>query len=136
VIILDTNVVSELMRVEDADARVRTWLRSLRERPVTTVMTRAEILAGIEVLPPGARRDEFRVSATAAFEQLGGCLPFTAECAEDYARLVADRRTRGRPLVGFDGLIAAIAVRVGATLATRNVGDFEGLGIELVNPWH
>ncbi|GAB3194970.1 type II toxin-antitoxin system VapC family toxin [Nocardioides hungaricus] len=134
-IILDTNVVSELMRVESADARVRTWLRSLGEQPVTTVITRAEILAGIEVLPPGARRDDFGAAARAAFEQWGRCLPFTAECADDYARLAAIRRAQGRPLVGFDGLIAAIAVRVDATVATRDVGDFEGLGLDLVDPW-
>ncbi|CUR54736.1 conserved hypothetical protein [metagenome] len=134
-IALDTNVVSELMRGSRADPRVVTWLRALTEQPVTTVIARAEILGGIALLPGGRRRDELSRAADAAFGGLGICLPLTGQGAATYAEIVAARRASGRPISGFDALIAAITLDAGASLATRNTDDFEGLGLVLVDPF-
>jgi predicted nucleic acid-binding protein len=134
-IILDSNVISEAMRGPRADEVVRQWLRTLDQQPVTTVINRAEVLAGIAVLPAGSRRDRLQTEAESAFGSLGACLPLVPECASEYARIVATRRALGRPIGGMDALIASIARISGALLATRDVQDFADLGIELINPW-
>lgn len=134
-IVLDTNVVSEALRGPDAEPRVITWLRGLGARPVTTVITKAELLAGAAVLPQGARRDALEGGIARVLAQLGVCLPLTDEAAGHYARIVAGRRAAGRPVAGFDALIAAICRSASATLATRNTSDFEGMGLELIDPW-
>lgn len=134
-IILDTNVISEAMRGPRADPGVLRWLRGLPQVPVTTVITRAEIMAGIALLPAGSRRERLRTAAAAAFDALGACLPLVPECAGAYADIVASRRATGRPIGGMDALIASIARISGARLATRDVADFTDLGIELVDPW-
>lgn len=134
-IILDTNVISEVMRGPRADRRVLGWVRSLGTLPVTTVINRAEILGGIAILPGGHRRDLLQAAAREAFDGLGVCLPLMPEAASAYAHLVAARRATGRPLGSMDALIAAIATVAGATVATRDVTDFAGLGLDLVNPW-
>ena len=134
-IILDTNVISEVMRGPRADQRVLAWLRSLGTAPITTVINRAEILAGIAILPAGHRRDLLGAAAREAFDGLGVCLPLMPEAAPAYADLVAARRLIGRPLGSMDALIAAIATVAGATVATRDVTDFADLGLDLVNPW-
>ncbi|MFT3875181.1 MAG: type II toxin-antitoxin system VapC family toxin [Propioniciclava sp.] len=134
-IVLDTNVVSELLRGPEADPRVVAWLSSLGERPVTTVLTRAEILSGVALLPPGARRERLEMGVRKILTQLGVCLPLTDEAADHYAEIVALRRTSGRPVSGFDALIAAICRTASATLATRNTKDFVGVGVDLVDPW-
>ena len=134
-IVLDTNVVSEALRGPDADPRVLAWLGGLAEPPVTTVITRAELLAGIALLPRGARRDGLEAGVTRILSQLGVYLPLTDEAAGHYAAIVATRRALGRPAAGFDALICAICRCASATLATRNTPDFEGMGVPLVNPW-
>lgn len=134
-IVLDTNVISELMRGPHASARVLAWVRSLPEQPVTTVINRAEILAGLKILPPGRRRDRLSDVAVRALDTLGVCLPLVPECAAAYADIVAIRRRLGHPIGAMDGLIAAITRYTGSVLATRDVGDFEHTGVELVNPW-
>lgn len=134
-IILDTNVISEVMRGPRADRTVVSWVRSLPEMPVTTVVNRAEILAGIAVLPDGNRKNALWVAAEAAFGRLGVCLPLVPECAAAYADVVAARRTAGRPVGGMDALIASVARVAGAAVATRDAADFDGLGIELLDPW-
>lgn len=134
-IILDTNVISEAMRGPDADPRVLTWLRSLPRQPVTTAINRAEIMAGIALLPAGTRRDRLRAAAESAFDTLGSCLPLVPTCADAYGDIVAARQAAGQPIGGMDALIASIARVSGATLATRDVHDFADLGIELINPW-
>lgn len=134
-IILDTNVISEAMRGPSADGVVRRWLRTLNQQPVTTVINRAEILAGIAVLPAGSRRDRFQSEAESAFGSLGACLPLVPECASEYASIVASRRQAGRPIGGMDALIASIARVSGARLATRDLDDFGGLGVTLIDPW-
>lgn len=134
-IVLDTNVVSEALRGPDAEPRVTSWLRGLETRPVITVITKAELLAGAAVLPQGARRAALEAGIARILSQLGVCLPLTDEAAAHYASIVARRRTAGRPVAGFDALIAAICLSASATLATRNTRDFEGIGIELIDPW-
>ena len=134
-IVLDTNVISEAMRGPRADPLVRAWLRSLPAPPVTTVINRAEILAGVALLPAGDRRDRLRGAALTAFSGLAVCLPLTPECADHYAEIVADRRRAGRPASSMDALVAAIVRESGGRLATRDTNDFAGLGLDLVNPW-
>jgi len=134
-IILDTNVLSEFMRGGEASPVVLDWVRGLREQPVTTVINRAEILAGVALLPAGERRDHLETVATAAFDTLGVCLPLVPECAVEYAKIVVARRAMGRPIGGMDALIATIARASGSALATRDTSDFEGIGLQLINPW-
>ncbi|TDE95101.1 type II toxin-antitoxin system VapC family toxin [Occultella glacieicola] len=134
-IILDTNVISEAMRGPRASSVVIAWIRALSEQPVTTVVNRAEILAGVALLPDGARKDLLAGAARAAFDTLGVCLPLLPECAQEYADIVASRRAAGRPIGGMDALIASIARVSGADLATRDVRDFEGVGVDLIDPW-
>lgn len=102
---------------------------------MTTVINRAEILAGVSLLPAGARRDRLETVATAAFDRLGVCLPLVPECAGEYADIVAGRRALGHPVGGMDALVAAIARFSGSALATRDTSDFKGIGLDLINPW-
>ena len=134
-IVLDTNVISAAMRGPRADTGVRRWILTLPSRPVTTVINRAELLGGIAVLPPGHRRERLQEAAQAALMGLAVCLPLTTSCAEHYADVIATRRRLGRPIGGMDALVAAIVRESGARLATRDTKDFEGLGLDLVNPW-
>jgi predicted nucleic acid-binding protein len=136
VLALDTNVISEAMKGPAANAQVISWLRALPVPPVTTVINRAEILAGIAMLPRGARRDRLRVAAVDAFSTLGVTLPLAPEAADHYGEIVSTRRRSGRPIGGMDALVAAICRASGATLVTRDTGDFVGLGLEVINPWN
>ncbi|SMO34673.1 type II toxin-antitoxin system VapC family toxin [Propioniciclava tarda] len=133
-IVLDTNVLSETLK-SDPSPRVLDWLLALREQPVTTIITKAELLAGVAILPAGQRRSGLEVAIHRALDQLGVCLPLTDAVVERYAEVVATRRAAGRPIDPFDALIAAICLDAGAALATRNTADFDGLGLTLVNPW-
>jgi predicted nucleic acid-binding protein len=136
-IVLDTNVISELMRATPATAVVR-WVNA---RPTTslyiTSITQAEILHGIQRLARGRRRDAIAAAADAVFEQdfAGRILPFGSDAAIAYAGIAAARRRAGRPISGFDAQIAAIARAHDADLATRNVDDFEGCGVDVIDPW-
>jgi predicted nucleic acid-binding protein len=98
---------------------------------------RSEILYGLRLLPDGRRRRELQAAIVPIFrEDLAGCiLPFDSEAADAYATVAVDRRRAGRPISQFDAQIAAIARSRGAALATRNVADFEGAGMALINPW-
>ena len=136
-IILDTNVVSELMRRE-ADQNLLDWIARLDDSETcTTTVTQAEILTGIAVLPEGLRRSNFQAAAQEVFAQFqpSRLLAFDSAAAETFAMLVADRRRTGRPIQTLDAQIGAIAISHGAVLATRNVRDFMDCGIEIVNPW-
>jgi len=137
-IVLDTNVVSELMRPARS-AAVLAWLSAQREVDhlfVTTISV-AEVLYGIELLPQGKRRDGLASQADSMFTQdlAGRVLPFDETAARIFPLLAAARRKQGRPIEFFDAQIAAIVRAQGATLATRNTDDFEGCGVRLVNPW-
>jgi len=102
-----------------------------------TAITQAEILVGIEVMVAGKRKHRL----TEVVEQIfvhdfqGRILPFDAEAARQFATISASRKAAGRPISQFDAMIAAIVRVHGATLATRNVRDFEHCGIRLINPW-
>lgn len=136
--VLDTNVVSELMRPEPA-ARVVSWVSSQpATSQYTTTITQAEVLFGIQLLAAGKRRARLLSAAESMFaEDFGGrVLGFGSEAAALYARIAAERRRVGHPISHFDAQIAAIARANGAKVVTRNVADFRGCGIELVDPWN
>ena len=136
-ILLDTNVVSELMKSAPAEAVVGWTAAQPASSLYTTSITQAEIFHGIMLLPSGKRRRAIEDAAQAMFSEEfdGRILAFGSEAALPYARIAADRRRAGRPISGFDAQIAAIARTVGAMIATRNVADFSDCGVEVVNPW-
>jgi toxin FitB len=136
-IILDTNVVSELMAPSPTD-RVAKWVAARSPTSLyTTCITQAEILFGVRLLPKGKRRDRIEAAAQALFENVfaGRLLPFGSDAAHAYSRIAAERRRRGKPISVLDAQIAGITRAAGASLATRNVDDFESCGIDLLNPW-
>jgi predicted nucleic acid-binding protein len=137
VILLDTNVVSELMKSAPAEAVVGWTAAQPASSLYTTSITQAEVFHGILLLPSGKRRSAIEAAAQAMFSEEfeGRILAFGSEAALPYARIAADRRRAGRPISGFDAQIAAIARTVGAVIATRNVADFAECGVEVVNPW-
>ena len=136
-IVLDTNVVSELMKPAP-DETVTDWIASQPAPSLyTTSITQAEILHGIALLPSGKRRDALDAAAEAMFrEDFGGrILPFSSDAARPYARIAAERRGAGRPISRFDAQIAAIASSMGAAIATRDAADYQGCGVKIINPW-
>jgi len=136
-ILLDTNVLSELMKASP-DSRVRTWTsREPSERMFISTISEAELLYGVAILPAGRRRNQLSeaITATLRDEFAGRLLPFDSAAAVAFAGIAAARRRAGRPISQFDGQIAAIAKSRGASLATRNTKDFDGCGIDRINPW-
>ncbi len=137
-IVLDTTVVSELMR-PSPDPRVREWVdRHPAGELWLTSMTVAELLGGAAVLPDGARRRELgrRIGAVLTDVFSGQLLPFDEAAAVFYARVVADRRRAGAPITTADAVIAASCLAAGVSLlATRNVTGFVGTGLRLADPW-
>lgn len=135
-IILDTNVVSELMRPEPAPG-VASWVRERDRRELrTTVITLAEVRYGIARLPDGRRKEVLLAAADEIFAAFADqVLQVDAAAAEQYAVIASSRERAGRPISGFNALIAAVCRSRGAALATRNVSDFDGTGIELIDPW-
>ncbi len=136
-IVLDTNVLSEVLRVKP-EPRVLEWLSDQPRASVfTTTITRGEILYGIRVLPAGKRRDGLWDAATKMFEVDfdGQVLTFDSAAADEFAEISAARRAAGRPIAQFDAQIAGITRSRGAQLATRNVSDFEKCGFDVINPW-
>lgn len=135
-IILDTNVASELMKPAPSPV-VRDWVRARRGGELyTTSITLAEISYGIERLPAGRRRDLLKATAAdvfAAFEDQ--LLPFDAAAAAHYPMIVCRRDRAGLPIDGFDAQIACICDAHHAALATRNLKDFQDTGIDVIDPW-
>src|SRR5665213_1323399 len=136
-IVLDTNVISEMTR-ERPDPIVSAWL--LRQpSPVlyTTSVTVGEALYGLEIMPAGRRRERLTRITLDVFdvELREKILPFDEHAARHYSRTLASRRREGKPISAFDAQIAAITLAAGASLATRNVADFEGCGVKLIDPW-
>jgi predicted nucleic acid-binding protein len=138
VIVLDTNVLSELVRPEP-DSGVLAWVaRHRRGNLCTTAITEAELAYGLALLPEGRRRSALSEAVSRLLgEGLGGrVLPFDRAAAIVYAKFAARRRRIGQPVGWADALIAAIARSRGAELlATRDVGGLDGCGVPLVNPW-
>ncbi len=136
-IILDTNVLSELMKPRPAPTVVEWTAAQPPASLYTTSITQAEILHGLMLLPAGRRRRALGAAATSmVLEDFGGrILGFGTDAALPYARIASDRRRAGRPISHFDAQVAAIARSTGAVVATRNLTDFEGCGVMLVDPW-
>jgi len=138
VIILDTNVISEVLRPVPAKS-VLAWLAAQEPEEVfTTAITLAESLFGLERMPSGKRRADLSESIERIFAQAfpSRILSFDEAAARAYAKLFAMRIAVGRPIAGADAMIAAIARSRHATLATRNTRDFEHCGIQLIGPWN
>ncbi|MGH2781831.1 MAG: type II toxin-antitoxin system VapC family toxin [Thermoleophilaceae bacterium] len=135
-IVVDTNVASELMRPSPSPSVVA-WVRASSPPQLhTTAITVAEVLYGIERLAEGRRRTLLGTTAREVFSSFADrVLPFDERAAEEYAEIVAAREAGGRPISGFDAQIAAICRGHGATLATRNATDFQETGIVTLNPW-
>jgi predicted nucleic acid-binding protein len=137
VIILDTNVVSELIRATP-DPRVRAWVNSRPSAQVgTTAITAAELHYGVARLPVGQRRQQLAVAVSALLNDAlrGRIAPFDEHAARRYADVITGREHAGRPIGIPDAQIAAICRELGAVLATRNIKDFEETGVELIDPW-
>jgi toxin FitB len=137
-IILDTNVLSELMRPKPSPMVV-TWVKKQAVTELfTTSITEAEIFYGIELLTKGRRREGLLAAAEAMFaEDLAShVFGFESEAARAFSIIAAHRRVLGRPISHADAQIAAIAKVRGAKLATRDVADFDDCGIDVVDPWN
>ena len=135
-VVLDTNVISELMRPAP-DAGVVAWVSQLSPPAVcTTSVTLAEVRLGIARLPTGRRRTVLNDAADDVFETFADrVLPFDAAAAGHYADVVVEREHAGAPISGFDAQIAAICRANRAALATRDTGDFDRLALDLIDPW-
>ncbi len=137
-ILLDTNVISELAYAQAATAVVA-WADEQRtEELYAAAITEAELLYGLALLPAGRRKDALTRAVETAFASLlaGRVLPFDRAAARAYADLAAAHRRIGRPGKMADLQIAAVAVAHGARLlATRDMAHFAGCGVPLVNPW-
>ena len=135
--VFDTNVLSEAMKATP-DPAVVNWLTGCpAEMMFTTTICQTEILYGLRRLPDSQKRQRLTAAAEALFTQelVGRILPFDAAAAVIYADLRIARERAGRPLAVEDGMIAAIARVVGASVVTRNTEDFAGCGILVINPW-
>lgn len=136
-IILDTNILSELMRPQPSP-RVTAWIDQQADTEIfTTTITEAEIFYGLELKAPGKRRDQLLAAAEAMFtEDLAArVLAFDSLAARAFSRIAAHRRGMGKPIAHADAQIAAISQTRGARLATRNIADFADCGVDLINPW-
>ena len=136
-IVLDTNVVSELFR-SSPDRNVVEWLTSLTGDVAITSITLAELLAGVRRLPDGRRKEELARRVAAAVEPYRGSrsvLPFDDLAADRYADVLAARERAGAPISTADAQIAAICLARDSICATRNVKDFAHTGVEVLDPW-
>jgi toxin FitB len=136
-VILDTNVISEVFRPSPAPQVLR-WLAGQPADAVfTTSVNEAEIFHGIEWMPHGKRQTDLYNATEIYFQKYlsGKVLNFDGHAARIYAAITAQRARMGRPILDFDAQIAAIARAHKATLATRNTKDFEHCGIQLLDPW-
>ena len=135
--LLDTNVVSELLR-PSPESVVENWVGSHRATDLYfSTIGEAELLYGIAILPNGRRRSMLASAVNAILREdfAHRILPFDSDAAREYASIAATRRSAGRPVEPTDCQIAAVARSRAMAVATRNVRDFEGLGIEVVDPW-
>ena len=135
-IVFDTNVWSETVKPEP-DARAMTWIREHADQAAITSVTVGELLAGVEVMGEGRRREGLRTAIEQMVVSAGDrALPYDVAAAAAYARISGDRRRSGRSQAKpEDAMIAAIAQVRGCAVATRNVRDFDGMGVEIINPW-
>lgn len=135
---VDTNVLSEFSRRGEPDPRVKSWVKAAAPGSLyASVLTLAEIRRGIEILPSSKRRTQLEQwlesELLESFDT--NVLPVTKAIADRWAVLSAGAQKRGAPLSIIDGLIAATALEHELTLVTRNMKDFAGLGVIVLNPW-
>ncbi|MCY3818862.1 MAG: type II toxin-antitoxin system VapC family toxin [Gammaproteobacteria bacterium] len=134
---IDTNVASELMRPEPTPA-VAVWIAERDAQEIyLTAVSEAELRYGVAIMPVGRRRNALEAAMTRWLD-LGfreRVLPFDSAAARAYAEIAAERRQTGRTIGEADCQIAAICRSRGAVLVTRNVRDFEGVGVEVIDPW-
>jgi toxin FitB len=136
-IIIDTNVISELLRPIPEPA-VEAWLGEQDGLSIyLTAISEAELRYGVAVMSSGKRHDGLGVAIDRILrdDMAGRILSFDSAAARAYADIAATRRTAGKPISQADCQIAAIARAHNAPVATRNTPDFEGCGIDLINPW-
>lgn len=135
--ILDTNVVSELMRPSPTEI-VAEWVdRQISTSLYISTITEAELRYGAELLPEGRRKSGLLSTMESMFQDefAGRILPFDRAAAQAYAVIAATRRAAGLSVKHSDCQIAAIARATGLSVVTRNVRDFEGCGLDIINPW-
>ena len=136
-IVLDTNVVSELMLPSPA-ASVVDWVsRQAMPTLYLSAISEAELRYGVEILPEGQRRERLhgKIEGMLLEDFAGRILPFDSYAAQAYATIASARRAAGHPINHADCQIASIARSMRAPVATRDVTDFEGCGIDVINPW-
>lgn len=135
-IVVDTNVLSETMRPQP-DSAVMAWLAGqAMESLYLTTLTMAELLAGVEAMPPGKRRQRVAAALDALLEVYDGrILPFDPDAARHFAALSAATRRAGHGFPIPDGYIAAIAASHGYAVASRDISPFEAAGLDVVDPW-
>lgn len=136
-IIIDTNVISELLR-PTPELAVEAWLGAQDGLSIyLTAISEAELRFGVAIMINGKRRDGLATAIDRILrdDMAGRILPFDSAAARAYATIAATRRSAGRPIAQADCQIAAIALAHNVPVATRNTPDFEGCGIELINPW-
>lgn len=136
-IVLDTNVISEFM-TDNPNQMVLDWFDAQPTNNLfVTTVTEAEVWTGIALLPDGRRKNNLLEFADNIFRSLfiGRILVFDSNAASIYAEIFAQRQAAGRPISQADCQIAAIARSREASIATRNVTDFEEVGVELIDPW-
>ena len=136
-ILLDTNILSELMRTSPTTA-VEEWLGAQMSASLfISAVTEAELRFRVALLADGKRRSRLaeELDKMLAEDFADRILPFDSAAAASYARIASERRKSGRPIAQADAQIAAIAQSRGAALATRNVADFADCGVDLINPW-
>ena len=136
-IVLDTNVLSELMRQQPSDP-VLAWADQLNSKEVAiTAMNEAEILHGIARLRDAQRRQQLQQGWETLLANVlqQPVLPFNSAAAQWFAALVSHREGLGRPISTADAVIAATALAHDGQLATRNTADFDAIGLKLINPW-
>ena len=136
-IVLDTNIISELLRPAP-NKQVEAWLSAQDgENVYFTTVGEAELQYGLALLPAGKRRNALSKAVEEILDEAfqDRILAFDRAAARAYAVIAATRRGAGRPISQFDCQIAAITRTNEAILATRNTGDFDGCGIRLIDPW-
>lgn len=136
-IVLDTNVISELWRV-DPNPHVLDWLDTQAiETLYLSAITVAELRYGLATMPEGKRRTIYqqRLEDEVLPNFFGRVLPFDLNTSEMYAEMMAKARAEGKVVAKEDGYIAATAAAHGLIVATRDISPFEACGIEVINPW-
>lgn len=135
-VVLDTNVISEMMQVTP-EIKVKSWLAHQHSDDLyLTAVTEAELRYGLVIMPQGRRRRELAEILEKILDDFKvHILPFNSPAALAYSEIAAQRRVVGLSVQNFDCQIAAIARSVGADIATRNVKDFEGCGVGIIDPW-